>query len=100
MKKISFSSNKIDSKDYTEFMMYEVRESEDKKGEFLALAIDNESRGEEYIALFGAKGERTRPKSMSLGKIVRWTDRKSHLRVDKSGATLSIFNFVRCLAPC
>jgi hypothetical protein len=26
-------SNKIDSEDYTEFMMYEVRESEDKKGE-------------------------------------------------------------------
>ena len=36
---------------------------------------------------------------MSLGKTVRWTDRQSHLRVDKSGATLIIFNFVR-LARC
>ena len=60
MKKISFSSNKIDSEDYTEFMMYEVRESEDKKGEFLALAIDNESRGEEYIALFSGPKARER----------------------------------------
>ena len=68
MKKISFSSNKIDSEDYTEFMMYEVRESEDKKGEFLALAIDNESRGEEYIALFGAKGERTSRRVCRLEK--------------------------------
>ena len=48
--------------------MYEVRESEDKKGEFLALAIDNESRGEEYIALFGAKGERTRRRVCRLEK--------------------------------
>ncbi|HSC41315.1 MAG TPA: hypothetical protein VLH17_03465 [Candidatus Binatia bacterium] len=60
MKKISLPSNKIDSEDYTEFMMYEVRESEDKKGEFLALAIDNESRGEEYIALFSGPKARER----------------------------------------
>ena len=40
--------------------MYEVRESEDKKGEFLALAIDNESRGEEYIALFSGPKARER----------------------------------------
>jgi hypothetical protein len=81
-------------------MMYEVRESEDKKGEFLAFAIDNESRGEEYIALFSGQRRGNEPKSMSLGKTVRWTDRQSHLRVDKSGATLIIFNFVRCLARC
>ena len=60
LKKISHPSNKIDSEDYTECMMYEVRESEDKKGEFLALAIDNESRGEEYIALFSGPKARER----------------------------------------
>ncbi len=41
-------------------MMYEVRESEVKRGEFLAFAVDNDSRGEEYIVLFSGPKARER----------------------------------------
>ena len=53
-------SNKIDSEDYTDLMMYEVRESEEKRGDFLAFAVDNKSHGEEYIALFSGPKARER----------------------------------------
>jgi len=41
-------------------MMYEVRESEEKRGDFLAFAVDNKSHGEEYIALFSGPKARER----------------------------------------
>lgn len=50
----------MDSEDYTDFMIYEVRESEQKRGEFVAFAIDNASHGEEYIALFSGPNARER----------------------------------------
>ena len=53
-------SNKIDSEDYTDLMMYEVRESEEKRGDFLAFAVDNENHGEEYVALFSGPKARER----------------------------------------
>ena len=58
--KFTIPSNKMDSEDYTDLMTYEVRESEQKRGEFVAFAIDNASHGEEYIALFSGPNARER----------------------------------------
>lgn len=60
MKIFTKPSNKSDSEYYTELMMYEVRQSEEKRGEFIAFAVDSDSHGEEYIALFSGPKARER----------------------------------------
>jgi hypothetical protein len=43
---------KIHAEDYSKGMKYEVKESQDRRGDYLVLAVNEDSHGETYLALF------------------------------------------------
>ena len=53
-------------------MKYEVKESKEHSGEFLAVAVNEASHNEIFSALFSGRMQSNAPRSMPHGKIASW----------------------------
>jgi hypothetical protein len=61
-------SFKIYSEDYTDGMKYEVKESQDRPGDYVAIAVNEASRGETYVALFSGPDAKKRAEEYAAWK--------------------------------